>query len=180
MGQINLPLLNKTGYSIFWDSCFENLFNYSKDLKFSLFSKKVIKIFLKDRSSKFYLFLKKRLIKKICLKMLDKQRKNLKIRKLDYKKFLISLNNSFKLKNNLNFIKTNKFVPYYGTKIFFIKISNWIVITFRIYLPISKVYLREKKKQKKIFKREKLSFFKSSYIFNINHKYLNIKNKIIF
>lgn len=180
MGQINLPILNKTGYSIFWDSCFENIFNYSKDLKFSLFSKKVIKIFLKDRSSKFYLFLKKKLIKKICLKMLSKQRKNLRIYKLNYKNFLISLNNSFKLKNNLHFIKTNKFVPYYGTKIFFIKIANWVVITFRIYLPISKVYLREKKKQKKNYKKDKISFLKSSYIFNINNKYLNIKNKILF
>lgn len=117
MGQINLPLLNRTGYSVFWDSCFENKFNFSRDLYISLFAKKILKLFFKDKESKIFFFLKKKQIKAIFLNDLKKSNN------FNAQNQFLKVNNFFSLtKQQINI--SNKGVPFYGTKIFFIKFNN--------------------------------------------------------
>lgn len=119
MGQINLPLLNRTGYSVFWDSCFDDTFNFSKSLHSSFFSKKVVKLFFKDRSSKYFMFMKKKKIAKLINMYYDNKST------FDFKlinninDYLVKIESTKNFSNVTNFWKSFKSVPYYGTKVFF-------------------------------------------------------------
>ena len=129
MGQINLPVLNKTGYSVFWDSCFDNTFNFSKDLHASIFTKKIIKLFFKDKSSRLFVFLKVKKLKKILNEFLlsGNQASG---RSMDF--YFTKLSTFDDIKKKALYWYKYKSVPYYGTKIFFIKYDNWVIITFRV------------------------------------------------
>lgn len=149
MGQINLPLLNKAGHSVFWDSCFEDKLNYRRYLHVSLFSKKVVRLFFRDKISRTFTFLKKKKLN-LFLKEFEPQLTKTR-RELKMDNFIKSSLN-FNLKNK--FFRTIKNIPSYVTKLFFIKYNNWIIVTFRIYVPLSKVFKKKKIVNKyKVFKK---------------------------
>lgn len=124
MGQVNLPLLNKTGTSTLWESSFENMFDFSLELNRSLFAKKVLKTFLKDSSSKIYLFLKKKKILAV-----------LKSINANYYLYPNILKEMKLFSNRLHFFKKAKLNVFYPTKIYYIKYNKWSILTLRIYKP---------------------------------------------
>lgn len=161
MGQINMPVLNKAGISIFWDSCYENNFNFSREIKINLFCKKVIYLFFKDSFLRNFIFFNK---KKILNLFKDKL--------LIEKNILFYINNMFRYKSIVKYFIKNKFIVYYPTKIFFIKYNYWVILTFRIYSPIKRKRRKKKKSRLNLYnflwKQYLLCLYKRKYFSTSN------------
>lgn len=129
MGQINMPMLNKVGYSMFWDSMWDNKINYTRSFKEDIYLKRFIILIFDDCISsntiKFY---------------------NKKYSKLILNTYRIPT----RLKSNKELysylIKNNK-VVFYNSKVWVLKYQKWVVLYLYIYLP-----LHNKLKKKVIFK----------------------------
>lgn len=115
MGKINLPLLNRVGYSIFWDSNWENFFNYTNNLNKNLFIKSLLFLLLDDKIIYNFYFLSN----SFCF---------LKKKNVDFFK------NAF-INNGLKKIKS---YPFFNSKLWYFKYQKWCIIIFFFYNISSK------------------------------------------
>jgi len=150
MVQKNTPYINKSGYSMFWNSMWDSKNNYSKFLQKDFFIKSFINYFFSD-------FLQNQFIFKMNLK------------KLHF--------NEIKNKYDLNFLNSNKnYINLYLnnnnfsnelhiSKIWLFKYQNWIVLYFFIF----------SKSNSYVFNKN-LKLYKSNlYFYNyLNNYYLNL------
>jgi len=120
MGQINLPVLNRTGYSTFWDSNWDNYYNYQKEFNKNIFLKNLLILILDDRILYSSFFNSKKLNNFIYNKSLK-------------------FSNYFDNRTIIfgNFSKKN--LPFFHSKIWYIKYQNWLLISLFIYNIINKI-----------------------------------------
>ena len=121
MGQINLPLLNRTGYSVFWQSCFDDKLNYRKVMHSSILSKNIVKFFFRDKLSRNFFFFKKKKIFNMFKYNNEHlyELSNIKFKKIFNNIELLSLYN-----HKYKFLREVKSIPSYNTKLYFIKYNN--------------------------------------------------------
>lgn len=120
MGQINLPILNRVGYSNHWDSVWDNCYSYQKEFNKDIFLKNILTLILDDRILYSSFFSSNKLNNFIF-----------------NKKFKFS---SF-IDNNVitfgGFSKKN--LPFFHSKIWYIKYQNWLLVSLFIYNVINKI-----------------------------------------
>lgn len=158
MVQKNIPYLNKSGYSMFWNSMWDNKNNYSKYLQKDFFIKSFINSFFSD-----YLF----------------NQFFYKFKKTDFNISSINNNYNFNIlnKNNsyiYNYIDSNSYSYINVSKIWLFKYQNWVVIYFYIFSKENSFFLN-----KNNFSENNICFY--NYL---NNYYVNLykqsNNKYIF
>lgn len=117
MGQISIPMSNKVGYSMYWNSMWDNKINYSRSLKEDIFLNKFILLVFEDCiSSKVLKYFNKNYSESILYK------------------YNFHLKMSNKLEFNKYLMKNNKIV-FYSSKLWILKYQKWIILYFYIYIP---------------------------------------------
>lgn len=128
MGRISSPCLNKVGYSMFWNSMWDNKHNFSKLLNEDEFLRICVPLFFEDNlSNDLVLYLKKSKFLDLSLRkyeVFSKGSKNIHI----YKYF-----------------KSDKFYMFFS-KIWILKYQGWIIIYIFIYIPVFNKFLLNKEK----------------------------------
>lgn len=130
MAQKSIPLMNKAGYSMYWNNMWDDKVNYSKNLNKNIFFNDIFDIILKNNNSYNY----------------NNYNYNyFRLSKIFFFFFNKSLN-----KNNL---KPNKITKHnYNSKIWLLKLNNWVIIySFIINSFFKKNYKILFKKNKKVF-----------------------------
>jgi len=120
MGQINLPVLNRVGYSNYWDSVWDNCYSYQKEFNKDIFLKNLLILILDDRILYSSFFNSNKLNNFIF-------NKNLK-----FSNFIDNNTIAFG-----SFSKKN--LPFFHSKIWYIKYQNWLLVSLFIYNVINKV-----------------------------------------
>ena len=164
MAQKSIPISNKVGYSMFWNSMWDDKNNFSKMNQINFFIKYFLNFFFYDFFRNYYLYIynfKKYFYKNIKFKY--------ELNIIDDKK----INNLF----FKNFFKNDLYI----SKIWLFKYQNWIIIYFIIY---SKINFDNFKKNivKNYDNFNILSLINNYYLnlfkINLNNNYLN--NYIIY
>lgn len=139
-----MPIMNKTGYSMYWNSMWDDKLNYTRSFKEDVFIKFFFYLFIEGG----YTFLFRYKIKDIN----------------DHLNFLKSKYNLHILKkkkeeDNFNLVVDySNFSESYTSKIWLLKYQGWVIFYFFIYSFNSGIF----------YKKKKYKFKKS------NKKYLNI------
>ena len=161
MGRVSMPIMNKTGYSMYWNSMWDDKINYSRSLKDSIFIKDFIYVLFEGGYSYFFF---------LDLKNCENNNNFLNLKK----KYSFHTKKIFK-KNDIGSIisyklikkKKNKFRPYLS-KIWILNYQTWVVVYFYIYSFNLSIF----------FKRLKSKFKYSSVYTNIILKYYDSSLKI--
>lgn len=121
MGQVNLPVLNKTGTSVYWGSSWSFRDDYKISFKEDFLIKGFIPllIFSKSGSSRYFL------------------RKTIKGGR--FAQGCIKYNLYFRYGSTVNLIsrilrRRNK-IPYYPTKLNIVRYGKWVIVFFKVFLP---------------------------------------------
>lgn len=163
MGRVSVPIMNKTGYSMYWNSMWEDRLNYARSLKDDIFLKEFIYLFFEGGSYSTFSV------------NLDNYRNNLDFLK---KKYFFHTKKIFK-KGRLGFKSTNKIVinrkksfnPYLS-KIWILKYQTWIIIYFFAYsFNLSIFYTKKYNRIKKYSKYSNILFKYYNSIFKIKYNY---------
>lgn len=121
MAQISIPMANKVGYSMYWNSMWDNKVNFSRSLREDIFLNTFVPLIFEDNTSN-------RVLKTLDFGKITKkeilQKYNLHIRNDNLKK-----NTFYKYIANLNK------VLYFSSKIWILKYQKWVIIYFFMYLP---------------------------------------------
>jgi len=151
MVQKNMPYVNKSGYSMFWNSMWDSKNNYSKFLQTDFFIKSFINFFISD-------FLQNQFIYKFNINNIEFEllKKNYNLNFLENKK------------NYINTYLNNNFNPdIHISKIWLFRYHNWIIIYFFIFSKTNSYILKKNIKFNK----------NNSYFYNyFNNYYLNLTN----
>lgn len=152
MGQISIPMLNKVGYSMYWNSMWDNKVDFSRSLKEDIYLNKFVPLIFSDLISAKILKYSKSSIKKIDI---------------DY--YNIPTKNKTKHEIYLHLLRSNK-LNLYSSKIWILKYQKWLIIFFFVYLP------RYNRLKKKLFFSKKIEQYDNS-VFNLFaiYKKANIK-----
>ena len=154
MVQKNMPYINKTGYSMFWNSMWDSKNNYSKFLQKDFFIKSFLNFFLSD-------FLQNQFVFKYNL-----NKNNFLLLKKNYNLNFLEDNKKY-----INLYLNNNFNPdIYLSKIWLFKYQNWIIIYFFIFSK-SNTYIF-----KKNIKSKKNNFYFYNYVNNYYLNFLKLNN----
>lgn len=149
MVQKNIPYINKSGHSMFWNSMWDTKNNYSKFLQRDFFIKSFINYFFSD-------FLQNQFIFKFNLNNLSLFSIN-----SDYNLNLIEINNKY---INL-YLNNNSNLDIYNSKVWLFKYQSWVIIYFFIFSKFNSYIL------KKNFKINNNSLYLYNYL---NNYYINL------
>jgi len=118
MGRISTPILNKVGYSMFWNSMWDNKINYTRSLKEDIYLNRFVNLVFEDN------------ISANTLKFFNKKYLN-----LNYS--LYKIPSKVKTEKNLKnyFIKFGK-VEFYTSRLWILKYQKWVILYLYIYLPL--------------------------------------------
>lgn len=142
MGRVSMPIMNKTGYSMYWNSMWDDKINYSRSLKDGIFIKEFMYLLFEGGYSSFFF---------LNLKDYEYDQKFLNLKK----KYSFQTKKVFK-KNDIGSIlryklikkKKNKFRPYLS-KIWIMRYQTWVVVYFYVYsFNLSIFFKRFSKKHK--------------------------------
>lgn len=170
MGRISLPLLNRSGNSLFWSSVWDDKHNYTKSLKEDIFIKMCIPLLFKTRfTKKLIYFLRKAHLQDSEIIQSD----ILNFTVIDYK-------------NLYNFYgKRDKKVDLYFSRVWVLKYQSWVIIYFFYYNSIFNRFLKFTKihgcyefHYNNIFYNYYVNLIKIN--FNANNFYKLTKNSYIF
>jgi len=158
LGQASIPVLNRTGYSMYWLSSWDDKHIYSGYFNEDLFVRSFIdNIFHRKVSSHFLYF-------------------NRKSAEFKYKKFLEKY--KFFFKHSVNFKQAPKFlrrfykIPYYWSKIRLIRYNRWLIIYMHIFSTNKKRLTKKySKKVSKSFFRLSKAIFQKSFINKPTHNF---------
>ena len=117
MGQISIPMSNKVGYSMYWNSMWDNKINYTRSLKEDIYLNRFILLVFEDC---------------ISSKIIKFYNKNYSTAILNKYNFHTRIPN----KNEFNryLTKINK-ITFYSSRLWILKYQKWIILYFYIYLP---------------------------------------------
>ena len=149
MVQKNTPYINKSGYSMFWNSMWDDKINFSKNLQKDFFLKSFINFFFSD-------FIFNQFVNNFKI---NKFENNLIIHN-NYDFNIFNKNKRF-IKSQMNFFCESYFVL---SKIWLFRYQNWVILYFYIFSKNNPTF----KKNIKINKSKKY------YLYNyLNNYYLN-------
>jgi len=158
MVQKNIPYINKSGYSMFWNSMWDNKNNYSKFLQKDYFIKSFINYFFSD-------FLQNQFVFKTNFNKLD-----LNSIKLNYNYNFLSNN-----KNYLNLFLNNKINnELHISKNLLFKYQNWIILYFFVFSRNNSYVLKKNTKfytNNVYFSNYLNNFYLNLFKLNVNKKY---------
>lgn len=164
MGQISVPVMNKTGYSMYWNSMWDDKFNYSRFLKEDIYIRKFIPVLLEDNIILNFKY-------KNCLTNIDS---------LNYKYSMHMHNewNKYEVRNYVNSL--NKSI-FYTSKIWILRYQSWILIYFYIYSPsfnklIKKVDILDNSVSDAVYHTIVLNYYNS--LIKLNYNYSFYKNSL--
>lgn len=173
MGRVSMPIMNKTGYSMYWNCMWDDKLNYSRSLKEDIFIKNFIYIFFEGGSNsmffidlKFFFKMSKYLVKNY----------NFQIKKYIQKNEL-GLNTKYKY-----YVEKKKNFRPYLSKIWILKYQSWIIIYFYSYSFNLSVFYKKKSKKSKNLKKYFniiLHFYKNTIKTFSNYYFLK-KNLVYF
>lgn len=123
MGQINLPVLNRTGYSTFWQSVWDEKHNFNRSFKEDYFLKSVLPFFFFDRISKKKQFIHFNVVKSSLI-----------LSKLEY--WSQFRETSLIYTKIQYYFKRKKKIPYFILKIWILKFHGWLLVLFNVYSPV--------------------------------------------
>ena len=155
MGQISLPVLNRTGFSMFWQSVWDDQTNFKRSLMEDLFLKNIFpKIFLDRISSKQFFVTPVTLHNCSALIAYDEW-------------------NSFNYRKNYDLENLSRLITHrpkirYPFKLWIIRFQNWVCFFFCIYSSESKKKNFWEQKVY-IFKRFRFLNFFSNFFFYIKY-----------
>lgn len=136
MAQISIPMSNKVGYSMFWNSMWDRKINFSRSLKEGIFLDRFIPLIFDDDVSR---------------KILKTQNFNKFNMRGNFLKYDLPLKSV--ILNKGDFIKyiskVNK-IEMYRSKVWILKYQKWLIIFFFLYLPFFNKYKKKIKKKKRI------------------------------
>ena len=157
MAQISIPVSNKVGYSMYWNSMWDSKINFSRSLKEDIYLRQFIPLIFNDKvSTKILKTIKYKNFLKVFRS--DKYNLHLKIGGLNRNDF-------YKYVKNLNHINM------YSSKVWIFKYQKWVIIYFFIYLPKFNSF-----KKKILKKREKAKFNNVNNLFSL-YKKITLKSK---
>lgn len=113
MGQSGIHIMNKTGYSMFWSSMWDNKILYTRMLKENIFLNKFFDLSFRDSLS---------------VNLLDFKDKSFNYSKKKFQIVDIKKSSLYKHINNVNKIK------YYSTKIWILRFQKWIILYHFIFI----------------------------------------------
>ena len=125
MGQTNLPMLNRAGETIFWNSINENLISFLKCFCESYFFQKILLVTISNRILNSIIFFNKNNIFK---NYWQPESDN------EHDVFISTVSPSFEYNRLWKFAITEKNIKQFLTKTYFMSYSNWIVVTIRMYI----------------------------------------------
>jgi len=121
MAQISIPMSNKVGYSMFWNSMWDDKINFARSLKEDIYLKKFVPLIFEDSIST--KILKTVNFNKLDLDKISRNYKlHVKIRGLnrnDFYKYILDLNK----------------LTFFNSKVWILKYQKWVIIYFFMYLP---------------------------------------------
>lgn len=118
MGQISVPVMNKTGYSMYWSSMWDSKFNYSRFLKEDIYVRKFIPVLLEDN----------------ILFNFKNKNKITNFNNLNTK-YNVHIHNDFNKHEIYNYINMLNKTIFYTSKIWVLRYQSWVLIFFYIYSP---------------------------------------------
>lgn len=137
-----MPIMNKTGYSMYWNSMWDDKLNYSRSLRDNIFINNFIYLLFEGGySSFFFLNLKDYENDSVFLKL--KKKYSFHTKKIFKKNDVGSIINYKLIKK-----KKKKFRPFLS-KIWILKYQTWVIIYFYIYsFNLSKFFKKLNNKHK--------------------------------
>jgi hypothetical protein len=149
MGQLNLPILNRTGYNMYWGSIWDNCYSYSKEFNKNLFIKNILILLLNDRLLYRSFFLSKKFNKFFSKK------------NINFSNFII---------NDLSEFSdiARRTIPCFYSRVWYMKYQSWTLISLFIY---STKIQRQKFLNKKIEKKFKLHFSYYNYLYFLKNDF---------
>ena len=121
MAQISIPMSNKVGYSMYWNSMWDSKINFSRALKEDIYLKSFIPLIFDDNISnkilKTYSF--ENLLKKKILTKYNLHLKTNNLKKNLFYKYILNLNKMI----------------FFGSKVWVLKYQKWVIIYFFMYFP---------------------------------------------
>ena len=166
MGQINLPVLNRTGYSSFWQSVWDEKHNFNRGMKEDFLVRKLIPYIFLDSISKKKQFISFKLLKN------SRHLNNINF----WSQIKVPQNIYPKLKA---FLWKKNIVLFYILKICIIKFQTWIVLYFSLYTPLKQLIFDKTKKYNFIRHMGYYHLFLSSIQYNKQYYNKNL-NKFKF
>jgi hypothetical protein len=123
MGQISLPVLNRTGYSMFWQSVWDSKFNYNRNWKEDFLIRTIIPFIFIHKLTRLPTFTNPNCLLKNTFFL---------------KPSIFNLfDHPGQLKTTVdNFFFAKKKAPLYILRIWVIKFQKWLIIYFSTYSPI--------------------------------------------
>lgn len=119
MGQASIPVVNRTGYSMYWLSSWDDLHSYSRYFNEDVF----VRGFFDDMFHR-----------KISTNLIFFKQKERVQRYSDFlKRYQIYLRHSTNFKQVPRFLKRFYKIPYYWSKIRIIRFQKWLIIYFSIF-----------------------------------------------
>ena len=133
MGRVSMPIMNKTGYSMYWSSMWDEKLNYSRSLFDDIFLKEFTHLLFENSNFMIH----------TDLKMFKKKLKKLKIKygfpyKYVLKKNIIGNPIGYRVKK-----KRHKYTKYFS-KVWILKYQTWVVILFYAYNFRLSIFYRRK------------------------------------
>lgn len=121
MAQISIPMSNKVGYSMFWNSMWDGKINFSRLLKEDIYLNIFIPLLFED---------------KISNKILKTKDFNTLIKKTNFNRYNLNIKQSnLNKKNFYKYISELNKINYFSTKVWILKYQKWVIIYFFMYLP---------------------------------------------
>lgn len=169
MGQASIPMLNKVGSSMYWNSMWDNKINYTSNLCEDIFLKKFVPLIFKDNTS----FRN--------LNVLNLDRKQLKIIKNKYRLHISII--GVKKTNFTKYIVKSKKVESYFSRLWVMKYQKWVVLYLYVYIP---KFSELRKAEKNLYKFSNIDILYKNYFYasqKIKFSYRNAnayKNTFVF
>lgn len=170
MAQISIPMSNKVGYSMFWNSMWDGKINFSRLLKEDIYLNIFIPLIFQD---------------KISTKIIKTRDFNKLIKKIDFFRYNLHLktNNLNKL-SFYNYITSLNKIKYFSSKVWILKYQKWVIIYFFVYLPKfntlkniennpNNKYFENYNNINSLFILYKTSWLKSTYSYSFFNKNIN-------
>ena len=117
MGQSGISMLNKTGYSMFWNSMWDNKISYNRHFKEDIFLNKFFLLGFNDNLSNNFISEFKNLKKNS--KFTTNQ--NINLNKVNLKNYLLNLNK----------------IEYFSSKLWVFRYQNWLILYHFIFITNS-------------------------------------------
>ncbi len=161
MGQASIPILNRVGYSMFWNSVWDDIHLFNKHFTEDILIRDFIKFIFNEKIS----------TKPLFLTNLFFQNSTESIQ------FLKSFNLDMILDININSLSNYLFkinrMPNYTFKIHIWRFQTWLIIFYKFYTPSSnktKIFLKQKKGANYLYCNRYfyISFLKNNFYLNSN------------